>query len=255
MLTQVVFSTFLIVLTIAGDIKPATLGEAEDAVSQAYGRYFDAVRSSKGLSAAEQKKLYKQIVEPAESGLGQYVHDKQMEGIKQNFKIISDPAKVPKYNGPNDIELPKEIEGRLDEILNSMKDASNPLYKKKKVMVEKTVNGKKTKIEKDELVPVEPDPGPVLDGSGVPKEVEFRGKRGGAKKIIKPNATPEPVINSVPHAGDNVDVIEFKWRGILFRTWTNSLYLKKLIYSFTHSRKSLRRNASGYYEMNAHSGL
>jgi hypothetical protein len=208
LLTQIVFSTFLTVLTIAGDIKPSTLGEAEDAVSQSYGRYFDAVKKSKGLNPTEQKRLYREIVEPAESGLGQYVHDKQMEGIKQNFKIISDPAKVPKYKGPNDIELPKEIEGRLDEILNSMKDSSNPLYKKKKTVVEKMVNGKKTKVEKEELVPAEVQPEVVLDGSGVPKEVQFRGKRSGKKILATPS--PEPVINSVPNAGDNVDVIEFK---------------------------------------------
>lgn len=209
-LTQIVFSTFLIVLTIAGDIKPATLGEAEDAVSQAYGRYFDAVRNSKNLTPAEQKRLYKQHVEGAESGLGQYVHDKQMEGLNQNFKIMRDPSKVPKYNGPNDIELPKEIESRLDDILKASKDAANPLYKNKKVQVEKMVNGKKVKVEKEELVPVEADPGPVIDGSGVPKEVEFRGKSRGVKKVLKPGEKPEAVINTVPNAGDNVDVIEFK---------------------------------------------
>ncbi len=209
MLTQVVFSTFLIVLTIAGDIKPATLGEAQEARSQAYGRYFDAVKNSKNLNPAEQRRLYKEIVQPAEAGIGQYIHDKQMEGINQNFKL-RDPSKVQKYTGPNEVELPKEIEGRLDEVLDSIKNASSPKYMKRKVQVEKMVNGKKVKVEKEELVPVEADPGPVIDGSGVPKEVEFRGKSRGVKKVLKPGEKPEAVINTVPNAGDNVDVIEFK---------------------------------------------
>ncbi len=206
-MTQFALLVLMVSQGVAGEVKPSSLHEAEDGVSQAYSKYFDAVRKSKNLNPAEQRKLFEQIVQPAESSLGQFLHDQQMQGLNQNFKIIRDPSKVPKDTGPKEIEIPKEIEGRLNEILKSSADGDSPQYKKKKVQVVKEVNGKKKVEEREELVPADqPDYGPAIDGSGVPKEIEFRGK---SKKVLK-DEEPSPSLTGLPSSGDNVDVIEFK---------------------------------------------
>ncbi len=148
---------------------PSSLREAQEQMSKAYQRYYEAI-SGKGLSSEKQKELADKILAPANRELSEFAKGRVKDSTEKT--VLALKKKSPKgaskkiqLQPPTDV--PPAVAG---------KTAPKPKV---------TAQPKVTTQPKDDAPPKE---AVVIEGSDVPQEIEFPG----AKNPPAPIASPRP---------------------------------------------------------------
>jgi hypothetical protein len=168
------------------------LGDARKEVAIQKNKYFDTVYANPTMSSADMAKLYNQLVVPSEnkiaSAFSQTVHDQWIQ-VKESIE---------KQNQEAQEMIKKRAKG------SGEKAPAGAL-------------GRKASPSAPDTSPSKPEV--VLDGSGIAKEIEFKGKpkKVAAGKKGTPAAAATPVApptvieykKSVASPGGGVDEVEF----------------------------------------------
>ena len=174
----VVLFTFLL----CGTASATPLTDAQNEEAAAVNKYYETIYSTPGMSRAEKMKLYNQLVSPAKEKLGAAI-SQALQGAHDEFFAPS-----------------KKL---LERQPKSGVAGTGALAGKGKVLPQVT-----------------PDSGPqkpelVLDGKGIPSEIEFKGKSGskspaaapsnapGSAPILGPIVLPPSQATSIPGGGVN----------------------------------------------------